>query len=523
MVGTNEKNMLIKRELMMQKAVIVLMIMVSISWSAFISAGLGPSSVGMPGLGQVGTLSSPQILDRYADQTAVTAKNKYNMPDGVNIGMNRNFSSCTKHQVKVHHPAGADLFPDDAALGQSLASFLQAMEQDSYFLVFFSKIHTSILHELYQYLTSVYSTFAMTHIDDMNTYLSEEEKTALNKKTLIVSHLVNIIEAQLNSAIRARFPSLPKNLATYTGTLMVKHDYGSDLTLMLEKSEVKFVQSPEGQAMIKNTRSSYLTIYSKYLAFFNRYTQGIQQIDMSKGYATTNAFVKHAQRIGPLIEQFVPKPVLSGDSKTRIKMLRDIQRINPPLFFYNDETMRGLKLIPLLASQIPANVGSIDWPQQLKDAANKKETARTMFGESLGYPVAQYSADGKKLFVNLPVQSVSPNAPSYYSQELLPQPKWLNSSQGILLMLRACLGDFSAVLDPIFDDAYILDPCIECITRNAAVLVNLGTHDQASCPACTSFISGIEKRLQQEEEAVTIPAGPGDGGGDQAPPPPPGI
>ena len=49
-----------------------------------------------------------------------------------------------------------------------------------------------------------------------------------------------------------------------------------------------------------------------------------------------------------------------------------------------------------------------------------------------------------------------------FEEELLKQPDWLNSSQGVLSMLQVCLGDFSKIID-----LNILDPFTQAVIEKA--------------------------------------------------------
>lgn len=104
-----------------------------------------------------------------------------------------------------------------------------------------------------------------------------------------------------------------------------------------------------------------------------------------------------------------------------------------------------------------------------------------------------------------------------YTQELLPQPDWLNTVEGVMKMLQACLGDFSALIDPILSKEDILDPCMECIVRNASMKAGLAAQGDSSCEICQTFIGAIKTKIaaeeaqQQQPPPITIPGG-GPGG-----------
>lgn len=108
--------------------------------------------------------------------------------------------------------------------------------------------------------------------------------------------------------------------------------------------------------------------------------------------------------------------------------------------------------------------------------------------------------DIKRLFVNIPTKDY------IYEQELLPQPDWLNSQEGIIKMLQACLGDFSRLLDPAFENEEILDPCIQCIINKTAVKAGLSVSaNDKSCQAADAFIKGIKEQIAKNEQEKTVP------------------
>lgn len=454
------------------------------------------------------------------------AQTKNNLPVAYGQGSSSVFPSFIKKlKPAVNHPAGGTVFPDDPALSNLLTTFLNNLGKDELtrsFTTYFTRIHLLFLHELYMYLTKIYAVFNMTHIDVLvpyrddkgvyhEGYLTEDAQQALTKKTLIINHLINIIEAQSNGAIRARFPTLPPHLATYAGNMLMKHDYGADITLLMDQSELFLVTDPKLQELIKPDvtamRDGYLSIFADYLKFFNQYTQTLHQNDTSKGYTGINKFAQHAQKIAQLMEQYahVEDPALKTTiqqnkavvSTKKIEWLRSLPKLDPPLFFYDAGTMRGLKIIPALANSLPKNVQSVPPPAKIVDAANKGTFYKPKFGPETTTQLAFF--DQGRLYVNIPTMQY------IYTQELLPQPKWLNSVEGVMKMLQACLGDFSALFDPVFAQEAILDPCLQCIIRNGAIKAGLVSGPDESCKACSAFIDAIKKKIAEEQAQAEVP------------------
>jgi hypothetical protein len=431
----------------------------------------------------------------------VNAKSKSNVPIAVGNGFQTSFCSFTKTATPVVvHPAAGALFPDDGNLSQSLDTFLTSIKEDAYFTVYFSKIHLLYLHELYTYLTKIYTVFNLTPLNSLEQYLDEETKNCIIKKKLIINHLISIIEAQSNQAILARFPAgLPKHLATYTGSMLMKNDYGANLDMLLKDSEKTLLTDPSVQVLLKPTydtkRTQYLTFLGNYLKFFNAYTASLSKQDSSTGF---NTFVAHAQRIKKIIDQ-TPQVNSSLSPADRIKALQNVQQINPPLFFYDTPSLRALKLIPQIAQSLPKNVENIPWPDALVKAATTGSTLKDKFGYESTIQLAYFTTKkGKKtkeigqakhLYVNIPTMQY------IYVQEVLQQPAWMNSYDGIIKMLRACVGDFSILFDPVFKHEAILDPCLGCIIQNAAQQAGMTQPDDRSCKACSAYLEGIKNAL----------------------------
>ncbi len=461
-------------------------------------------------------LTYDDFFTRYQQGQMVNAHTKNDLPAACKQGAAPTLMSFIKTaSPHVNHPSGGQLFPNDGQLGQLLTTFLTNLEQDETsrnFTIYFTKLHLLILHQLYIYLTKIYTVFNMSHIDAIQKYLTLDAKQALSKKTLIINHLINIIEMQSNGAIRARFPSIPKHLATYTGNMLMKQDYGAQLSLMLDKSEDFLLSSTDPQVKelitptVSTMRDSYLSLFGDYLSFFHEYTQTLNQDDTSHGYVGFNTFAKHAQRIGELLSGTIPEMSTTITSiPEKVAWLRSLKKLNPPMFFYDAETMRGLKIIPHIAKSLPKNVQSIPYPQKLVEDAKKGVHYQPKFGPQTGMLIAFYQGD--RLFVNIPTMQYP------YTQELIPQPEWLNSSSGVIKMLQACLGDFSALLDPALASEDILDPCLQCIVQNASIKAGLIAATSTTCKICTAFIDSIQAEITNlQAKHIVTPSGPSGGG-----------
>ncbi len=480
------------------------------------------------------TFSSCQLFSTWQNPNGssqlVTAATKFDTPLGTRVAANRMKTGYMRTLVHKNHPTGSALFPQESTLASLLNSFLDSVEvlveedyeqqfakgKDNYFITYFSRIQMTILHELYQYLLSIYTAFNMTHISNMWDFLENETNQALNKKTMIINHLVNVIEAQANQAITMRFPNMPQHLATRTGAMMMKQDYGANLNLMLEGEELRLFEDINVQKYYKLRRELYTEIFGKYLKFFKSYTATLQQDDPVYG----SKFVKHAQDIQKILNAKKPTINKKGSIKEKVTALRTIKTINPPLFFYEEETLRGLKIIPRIARDLPPNSQKVPWPAKLVEDARTSAQMIDKFGNVISNQPRAYflDKDGNitksvasaiRLFVNIPT------AQHMYSQKVQSQPDWLNSTEGVMLMLRACLGDYTALFDPLLKKERIIDPCLSCIILNAALKVGLfasATEQKQACDDCEGFLEILRKIIA---ESAPEPAAP-------PPPPPPG-
>jgi hypothetical protein len=452
----------------------------------------------------------------------INSNTKYNTPLGTRIAANRLKTSYTRTQVHKNHPTGSILFPGASSLAQMLDDFLSSLEnveenyekrfaqgKDNYFIVYFSRIQLTVLHALYQYLLTIYTTCNLSHIETLQAYFDNETKQALNKKTMIINHLINIIESQANSAIVMRFPNIPQHLATRIGPMMMKQDYGADLNLMIAGEEIRLFTDIKAQQYYQKRRELYSTILGKYLKLFKNYTATLDQAD--KQYGTI--FTQHATHIYTIMSAQTPLLNKQGSAQNMIESLRTIKTINPPLFFYTQETLRGLRLIQQLSNDLPVNSEKISWPSALIEHASKGTPITDRFGNVMSNQPRAYFltnqgaitksvSNAAQLFVNIPT------AENMYTQEVKMQPSWLNTPQGVLCVLRACLGDYMALFDPLLKEEKILDPCLSCIILNAGIAANLVGNEsekRQACADCDWYLEQLRKMVQETPDNTTIP------------------
>lgn len=349
-------------------------------------------------------------------------------------------------------------------------SLMNLVSSNNNFVQFFRKIHLNILNELYEYLMNIYTNFNLQHPGststngnvsvDVTDYLANQETYSTNVKTLIINHLINLIEEQFSGAVTAIMPSVPQLFATKVGKTTVYSDYSVDLTNYI----LQDVSSD-----LDSLRSTYLNGLQTYLSFFKNYTALISVADDSTGFSQ---FCSVAQNIDSVL--------------TTTDMQTMMSKMNPPIFFYNENSMRALRLIPALAKKIPSNTQSIGWPSTLVQAASNK-TIVTSSGTS--HPIA-YFTDASGNVVTSQAQATNlyaciQSGSEFIQEKVLKQPDWLNTEEGILNILRGCMGDFTALLG-----MGILDCCMETLINNALNPTASSSNEIAT--TCESLINSYQ-------------------------------
>ncbi len=471
---------------------------------------------------QTPQFTTQQMSGVITKDSLVNISNKYNIPQAASYVHGNLYGSFTRNVKPPSHPAVS--FSQSGLLNTFLNNIVK--DDNNFFLTYFAKLHLITLHQLYLYLTKIYTTFNLTHIDTIWAYLDNEETQELNKKTLIINHLVNIIEEQINQKVLSYWPSLPQAIATRASAVLLNNDYGSSLQLLLDGREDAIfkamladptidptltdqINGLKGQ--VKTMRDDYIGHYADYLKLFNAYTSPLY----SNGTINIASFIQDAQAIQAQIKRPVG-PQSGAAIKDQVTLLRSMEKINPPLFFYDAQTMRGLKLIPALAQQFPSTVQSVPWPATIVEAAQSGSLMKSKTGTVLSSnPIAFYanaqgestgSSPGPRLFAN--IFSVNGGNVSYiYQQELLPQPQWLNSTKGIMYMLRAVLGDFASLLDSVFAGESILDPCLTCILQDAAIKAGLASSSASVCSQCQAYLDQLDQIAQSNLPAPSVSTG----------------
>ncbi len=375
-------------------------------------------------------------------------------------------STTLRAHAQVYHPGGSALFPDASGLSSAFDAVLAALKNAgaftkkdidlSYFIPIFRKFQFMALSDIYRYLTSLYSTFTLMHKNTVYDYLVDEPIEAFNKKSLIVAHLLNVIQAQLFFVCSHHQPLIPQHFGLKVGALMLQHDLTADPLFLVRDFSKPFFQGDLelpaqkiAHKSLQEIQKTYLDALSTVLNFFKQYTSSLNQPDTKSPIPGSSLFVRYATHIASVMEQnpfkrqasaIAAMPNTNNDeTKAKVNALRQLRAkakpINPPLFHYDPTVLRALRIIPRLALDLPKDTLLLGWPAQLVKSAqagtqatsrgqpNPDKKGAYLPGVPLGYVVAYFEdaqrqvtrnlESAVKLFINLPTV----NGP--YAQEIL--------------------------------------------------------------------------------------------------------
>ena len=473
------------------------------------------------------TLDSINVLqtNRLSNGTymVINSSNKYAIPDGASRAAQNLQFSLTRSLTYVNHPTGGQLFSSYPTAAQYLDKFFASVRplsptdaanrlqlgHDDYFLVYFARLQVTILYELYQYILAIYTNCLLTPVTSMREYLLYEERYGLNNKMLILSHLMSIIEEQINQAVCIRFPAISNAVASRLGPMVVRNDFGADLYQLLDSQLIKNQIAGESQKFYNERRDLYLLIFGTYLQLFDTFSRAIYQPDDQFGML----LVRLIKECNQTLQAYRPVTI-SGTKKPAdiVQSITQIRPINPPLFLSQDETVRALTIIPTLARNIPAQVASVPWPERvvadavarvpLKNSAGKivDRLPRAFFVDLNGNKITN-AAQASALFVHIPTGS------QLYAQEIKKQPEWLNTYEGVMAMVRACVGDYAVLFSQPFAQEAILDPCVSCIVMSAGMKAGLLSSSAVEhrCRECVQVVEGAQKKaIAQADDQKNI-------------------
>ena len=172
-------------------------------------------------------------LNRYTTAKGtpvkITPSNKYQMSQGA-IALNQSFMTNFTGSTALQMPPLT--FPDKN-VAQAYSDFATALQSVPGFIMMFKKLHITALHELYLYLTGIYATLNLLNIADLKTYMVLEKTLGLNKKTLIISYMVDLIASQLTSTLQGCMPGMPQQVAIQAGIAAISNQGGNNINMLV--------------------------------------------------------------------------------------------------------------------------------------------------------------------------------------------------------------------------------------------------------------------------------------------------
>lgn len=339
-----------------------------------------------------------------------------------------------------NYPSGAELFPSAPDVAAKFNTMIASVQKNPQVIEFFRKVQMLSMIALYDYIMKIYLNFNLLHTGcnqdqetptaDVAVYLLDDATYATNKKKLLINHFVNIIQAQLGSYMISYIPTMPQDMAVSFGKIFLANDCGIDLQ--------QFTKPQTDPAVIAQQKI-YLQFLQQYIDFFQTYTNYLGQttkLGSNQYYDLAQAYQK-----------------ASTDATT------SASKLNPAMFFYDAETLRAIQFIPFVASTIPDKSQFLPWAPVAVNAAQKQLTVDNhpiaYFKDAAGQKTTQ-QAQAKSLFMLVQKDT------SLLEEELLAQPAWLNNKEGSVRILKACLGDISALVG-----AGVIDASLETIIQKA--------------------------------------------------------
>lgn len=214
----------------------------------------------------------------------------------------------------------------DGQINTLYTTFINSIENTPGFLPIFRKLHIVALHQIYEYLMGIYSALNMTHIDDLGTYVALESLYGLNKKTVIINSLINLIEGQLNQALTALFPAMPQSMASHVGMMCVQSDQATRTDLLVIDIERVVYQTFQTPGVFPNQWTSVL--------------DGLNNPDYGQFLAGLNQSTLNS--IKQKITSFLNNSMDLGGTSNYIKGARDNYKLAPQANYWGSSIPSGL-------------------------------------------------------------------------------------------------------------------------------------------------------------------------------------
>ena len=182
-----------------------------------------------------------------------------------------------------------------------------------------------------------------------------------------------------------------------------------------------------------------------------------------------------------------------------------IAKMDPPMFFFDADSFRALKIIPKLAQDLPEKHTTIDWPASIVSSIEKKSLVQITNGGKTynSHPVGYFKTDTGEMTNDISkavgafmVLEVGQNL---YEQEILMEPEWMSSSTGIINILQACLGDLYKLVG-----LSILDPITETVILHSYnTAKNIPITQTPISQAAEQMITGLQQHRANKDATST--------------------
>jgi len=404
----------------------------------------------------------------------------------ITMAQKTNLSILRSTDINIYknYPNGSMLFNKNSAIAQQFDVVINAIKANNELIKFFRKIHFNCLNQIYIYLMKIHTNLIMRHVGssrlnngdlaiDINNFITDDEIYATNQKSLIISLLINLIESQFHAMTLACTPQIPYIFATPSGKMLIQNDFATDLSTFV---------LPQSDTALQQIQVTYLNFLQKYITFFTMYNNLLEKYDSSTGFTQFETVAQNLKTSGL------------------------VSHMDPPMFFYDDESMRAIKIIPFIATNLSKKTISIDWAQDAINAATKgiiNKNHPVAYFKNAVNEVTKNQSQATHLFV------LSTSGDNIFEEELLKQPDWLNVPQKIIGMLQACLGDFSKILSLNIFDPYTQAILEKSLTGSISQLTMLGIQDFSTALTPTKDtvipLSSTSPTFTQSKNGPTAP------------------
>lgn len=227
--------------------------------------------------------------------------------------------------------------------------------------------------------------------------------TALYQKVVLQYNNTDFSLTMINSATKT---SLTKSITDYLQQITAPHAKNPTTAIAFSNTTQESVNVVSNTLFYTHVftqgQTDFLATLRLYLTFFNLYTRELQT-PTTPTYTGLNAFEAIAKNIS---QQLAGTP---------------IESINPPIFFFNDATFKGIRLIPKLA-QLVNNTQLVPYPTFSIELAINGSAVDPSSGQTYQNQQTTGPVTYNKFFFLDPSQS-SPMVQTQIEQGIIPAPE----------------------------------------------------------------------------------------------------